>query len=85
MSRSTSLLTLAAATVVAAVVMFVAGFWAGSARDGSDPTPETGQAPMPAWFGPIWDHYDRNPAVTPEFDFAALYFGEVPTRVVPFR
>lgn len=29
----------------------------------------------PDWFGPIWDAYDRNPAITPEFDFASLYSG----------
>jgi hypothetical protein len=28
----------------------------------------------PAWFAPIHEYYDCNPRITPDFDFASLYF-----------
>jgi hypothetical protein len=34
---------------------------------------------LPDWFLPIWDAYDRDPALTPDFDFAALYSAELPS------
>lgn len=70
------LVILAVTTAVFAAVVFLAGFWAGSARGGSENRAETQPAPMPDWFLPIWDYYDRNPAVTPAFDIAALYSGK---------
>ncbi|MBA3375295.1 MAG: hypothetical protein H0U00_05705 [Actinobacteria bacterium] len=63
---------LAAGGVTIAMALFLTGFWAGSAR-GKGSRPDRAPHAAPAWFGPIWDYYDRNPAVTPEFDFAALY------------
>ena len=69
----------AAGGVAIAVALFLTGFWAGSARGGLEDTrAEPQSVAVPAWFGPIWDYYDRNPAVTPAFDFAALYAGEIP-------
>jgi hypothetical protein len=63
--------------VAIAIAMFLIGFWTGEARgEGSRPDPASHA--VPAWFGPVWDYYDRNPAVTPRFDFAALYAGEMP-------
>lgn len=68
----TNRMGLAAGGVTIAIALFLIGFWAGSARgEGSRPDPAS--RAVPAWFGPIWDYYDRNPAVTPGFDFAALY------------
>jgi hypothetical protein len=58
-----------------AIALFLTGIWVGSAR-GDEAEPES--RAVPAWFEPIWDYYDRNPAVTPAFDFAALYAGETP-------
>jgi hypothetical protein len=43
---------------------------AGGASSGVASTPTT-----PDWFLPIWDAYDRNPAITPDFDFASPYSG----------
>lgn len=71
-------MTLRVALVAAATVLtsvFVAGAalaaWPGPSRgDAAAPT-----LAAPSWFGPIWDHYDRNPAITPTFDFASLYSG----------
>jgi len=69
----------AAGGVAIAIVLFLTGFWAGSARGGLEDTQaERASGVVPAWFGPIWDYYDRNPAVAPTFDFAGLYAGETP-------
>jgi hypothetical protein len=63
--------------MLAAVAVFAGGFWAGLATaDTGGPAAPTTQ-PFPDWFLPIWDAYDRNPAVTPAFDFASLYSGQV--------
>jgi hypothetical protein len=70
-SRARSVALVAAGPAVAAV-LFAAGFAAGSSRDGPAHREPSAQ-PLPDWFLPIWDSYDRNPAVTPDFDFAALY------------
>lgn len=67
-------LTLAA--VAAGLVLFLTGVAVGSAGDGPR-AQEADVAPLPDWFLPIWDAYDRNPAITPQFDFAALYSGEL--------
>ena len=58
-----------------AIALFLTGFSVGSAR-GEQAEPAS--RAVPAWFEPIWDYYDRNPAVTPAFDFAALYAAETP-------
>jgi hypothetical protein len=59
---------LPAIALTAATLALVAASGAGSAT-----TAGRAQATTPAWFLPIWDAYGRNPAVTPEFDFARLY------------
>lgn len=68
--------------LVAAGALFAGGYWAGISN-GAAPPPAAAPAPFPDWFLPIWDAYDRNPAVTPDFDFGSLYSGDVdalPTR-----
>ena len=76
----------AAGGVAIAIALFLTGFWAGSARGGLEDTrSERASGAVPAWFGPIWDYYDRNPAVTPTFDFAALYAGEIPESGMTWR
>jgi hypothetical protein len=53
--------------------LFLAGAWVGSARGGSPDEQALRTSPMPDWFLPIADAYDRNPRITPSFDFAALH------------
>lgn len=65
------------AGLVAAAVVFAGGYWAGLATAAARAEAAPAQARLPDWFLPIWDAYHRNPAVTPEFDFAALYSGEL--------
>jgi hypothetical protein len=62
--------------LVAAAAMFAGGYRAGLANATVAENTRTSVA-FPDWFLPIWDAYDRNPAVTPAFDFAALYSGQV--------
>jgi len=48
---------------------------------GKAPTTDVTATKLPDWFLPIWDAYDRNPAVTPDFDFAMLFSTDVrPSR-----
>jgi hypothetical protein len=54
-------------------VLFLAGVWVGTARGGSSHEPGAHAEPVPDWFLPIADAYDRNPKITPTFDFASLY------------
>jgi hypothetical protein len=62
------------AAVLIGLTLFVAGVWVGSAGGGSaSPEPTAGSRAVPDWFAPIWDVYDRDPSVTPAFDFARLY------------
>jgi hypothetical protein len=62
-------------TPIVAATLFAGGFLAGlAAADEGRNAPAVAQ-PYPDWFLPIWDAYDRNPAITPEFDFARLYSG----------
>jgi hypothetical protein len=69
--RRTAYLALAA--LAAAATVFAGGYSAGrAAADTGHPA-----SPYPDWFLPIWDAYDRNPAVTPAFDFASLYSADV--------
>jgi hypothetical protein len=56
-----------AVAAVALVVVSIAMATSGSGRERSRPTA------VPDWFWPVWDYYDRNPRVTPAFDFAGLY------------
>ena len=67
-----------AAIVVGTALLFagfgiLAGFWVGSAQGGSERDAGSHARPLPDWFLPIWDAYDRSPKVTPETDFALLY------------
>ena len=68
-----ALITAAAVVVVASVVIggVALAAWPGQSREAA----ATQATTAPAWFGPIWDYYDRDPAVTPSFDFASLYSG----------
>ena len=50
----------------------IGGVWVGS-RDTAKPLAVEQAWSLPDWFLPVWDAYDRNPAVTPRFDFARLY------------
>ena len=64
------------AGLVAAAALFAAGYWAGLGN--AAPAEAVGTSVMfPDWFLPIWDAFDRNPAITPDFDFAALYSGDL--------
>jgi hypothetical protein len=70
-------LYVAPAALIGAAALFAGGFFAGLATaDAGRSAPAVAQ-PFPDWFLPIWDAYDRNPAVTPDFDFAGLYSTEI--------
>ena len=60
------------ALFLAAIVL--AGLLHATSAGGTAPA-ATSTPPTPSWFGPIWDAYDRNPAITPDFDLASLYSG----------
>jgi hypothetical protein len=66
---------LALSALAAATVLFAGGFSAGHAAAGDGGSEAATPAAYPDWFLPIWDAYDRNPAITPDFDFAQLYSG----------
>jgi hypothetical protein len=66
----------ALAGLIAATAVFAAGYWAGTASAHAPSAPGPAVT-LPDWFLPIWDAYDRNPAVTPQFDFASLYSGDI--------
>jgi hypothetical protein len=71
---------LALTALVASAAAFAGGYSTGlAAADTGQPAPAA-TAPFPDWFLPIWDAYDRNPAITPAFDFASLYAGQLPAR-----
>jgi hypothetical protein len=63
------------AAPIAAGALFAGGFSAGLAMADTDRSVPAATRSYPDWFLPIWDAYDRNPAVTPDFDFAQLYSG----------
>jgi hypothetical protein len=69
------------------VALFLAGFWAGGVQADTAHGASLDARPVPDWFLPIADAYDRNPAITPRFDFASLYSTEVanPTAGVTAR
>jgi len=70
-------MTLAALAIGAA--LFLAGVAVGSA--GGPASAEGARVePYPDWFLPIWDAYDRNPAITPDFDFASLHAPSIARR-----
>lgn len=71
-------LWIALAALVSAAAAFAGGYSAGLAR-AADPADAAAAPTLPDWFLPIWDAYDRNPAITPAFDFAALYSGDLRT------
>jgi hypothetical protein len=58
---------------LAVAASLAAATWPSSSRGD---TADAAVPVLPDWFLPIWDYYDRNPAVTPQFDFARLYSGE---------
>lgn len=72
-----SLLWTTLAGLVAAAAVFATGYWAGMGNAAAPAEAVRMSATFPDWFLPIWDAYDRNPAVTPEFDFASLYAGDI--------
>ena len=68
---------MALVALVSAAALFAGGYWTGMARGATERAGAAPTATYPDWFLPIWDAYDRNPAITPEFDFAALYSGDL--------
>jgi hypothetical protein len=66
-------LSTAVAGVVTAAALFAGGYWVGISNAAEPPPASAAVSPFPDWFLPIWDAYDRNPAITPDFDFASLY------------
>lgn len=71
--RALDRLELVLFAVVLGVALFIAGFTVGSARGGRPDDPVARRTQLPDWFLPIADAYDRDPDVTPAFDFASLY------------
>jgi len=68
-------LPLLAVTVIACALAVV------HATGGSEEELTIASSRVPDWFLPIADAYDRNPAITPNTDFAVLHFGVAwPTR-----
>ena len=63
----------AVAAGLGGAALFLTGVWVGSARGGSVEDPGAKPRALPDWFLPIADAYDRNPEITPAFDFAQLY------------
>ena len=70
-------LYLALTVPVVAATLFAGGLFVGLAAAGPGDQARAAAQPYPDWFLPIWDAYDRNPAITPEFDFASLYSGDL--------
>ncbi|HJR93866.1 MAG TPA: hypothetical protein VJ807_00410 [Gaiellaceae bacterium] len=62
---------------LAAAAIFAGGYWAGLASAAPEHAGAPAAQTFPDWFLPIWDAYDLNPAITPEFDFASLYSGDL--------
>jgi hypothetical protein len=73
------------AVLCAAAATFAGGYWAGMATAAAPADAAPVYGTFPDWFLPIWDAYDRNPAITPEFDFAQLYSGELDAAPRAFR
>ena len=65
------------ASLVAAAAVFAAGYWAGVTNAAALTEATRAPVTLPDWFLPIWDAYDRNPDITPEFAFASLYSGDI--------
>jgi hypothetical protein len=68
--------SIALAALVLAAAFHPSGDWLGR---GTTPTRRAAAPTLPDWFLPIWDAYDRNPAVTPRFDFASSFSTDVPS------
>jgi len=66
-------ITLAVSAAAAGAALFLSGYWVGSAGGSAATRGFNDSRPLPDWFLPIADAYDRNPKVTPDFDFAQLY------------
>jgi hypothetical protein len=73
------------AALIAAAALFAGGFFAGLAMAGKGHSAPAVAQPFPDWFLPIWDAYDHNPSVTPDFDFASLYSTEIQLERAPMR
>lgn len=73
MRRSERSIAVAVAVGLSGAALFLTGVWVGSARGGSTEDPGAKPRTLPDWFLPIADAYDRNPKITPAFDFAQLY------------
>jgi len=71
-------ITLSVSAATAGAALFLSGYWAGSAGGSAATHGFNDSRPAPDWFLPIADAYDRNPKVTPDFDFAQLYAGGRP-------
>ena len=76
-------LYLAPAALIVAAALFAGGFFAGLATAGAGRSAPAVAQPFPDWFLPIWDAYDHNPSVTPDFDFASLYSTEIQLEAAP--
>jgi hypothetical protein len=77
MAHTISPLWTTLAALCAAAATFTGGYWAGMATAAPPGEATSTQVTFPDWFLPIWDAYGRNPAITPGFDFAALYSGDL--------
>lgn len=67
----------ALSALVAAAAIFAGGYLAGLASAAPEQAGASAAQTFPDWFLPIWDAYDLNPAITPDFDFASLYSGDL--------
>lgn len=83
MEVSSSPLWTTLAGLCAAGLAFAGGYLVGSATAGPATAAAPVQTTFPDWFLPIWDAYDRDSAITPQFDFASLYSGKL--EAVPLR
>jgi hypothetical protein len=65
--------------VVAAAALAAVGLSATFGGNGRTQAPEVR---VPEWFVPIAEHYDDNPAITPQTDLAELHFGALTPPVL---
>jgi hypothetical protein len=77
MDARISVLSKSLVALVSAAVLLVAGYWVVKANAAETKGAAGGSITYPDWFLPIWDAYGRNPAVTPDFDFASLYSADI--------
>lgn len=65
--------TLLVVSLAVLAITAIAGAAVSTAGDSSALGSKLEQGPIPDWFLPIADAYDRSPAITPNFDFSLLY------------